>query len=171
MKLDEHDEDIARCDFAKILTTAQKLGYHKHDSLRMEQRRRDRIEYDRTHFEEQPKQWPRYCDQTTPWWVLQAKATGSGDSLEKIQGKTVSEIRRARSVPAPAFKITEQTPFEPMTQVEPLSDDIDRLDAAHWLKDRKSKLKPWDEGGATKIRWTTDLIKVQFYISTFSNCQ
>ncbi|CAD7957375.1 unnamed protein product [Amoebophrya sp. A120] len=125
-----------------------------------EQRRRERIEYDRRHFGTNDRTEYRYSDQDQYWFDLVQRVTNPA-ALEKVHGKTKNDFQRARSVPAPCLKITEQIPYERETEIQPQDENIDLPDSIEGsnIQERKSRLKSWNPGGITKYKYTTEVIK------------
>jgi len=125
-----------------------------------EMRRRERIEYDRRHFGERERTEYRYSDQDKYWFDLVQEATNPA-ALEKVHGKTKQDFKRARSVPAPCLKVTEQIPYEGATDPAPLDENIDLPDSidGKTLQERKERLQAWNNGGVTKWKYTTEVIK------------
>eukprot|EP00392_Amoebophrya_sp_AT5.2_P000604 g605.t1 len=139
-------------------------------ATKKEMRRRERIEYDRRHFGERERTEYRYSDQDKYWFDLVQEATNPA-ALEKVHGKTKQDFKRARSVPAPCLKVTEQIPYEGATDPAPLDENIDLPDSIdgkvfgltpclrQTLQERKERLQAWNNGGVTKWKYTTEVIK------------
>ncbi|CAD7945145.1 unnamed protein product [Amoebophrya sp. A25] len=130
-----------------------------------EQRRRERIEYDRRHFSAPEKAEFRYSDQDQYWFETVRRATNeekgvSQEDADRIQGKTSADFARARSVPPPTFKVTEQIPYAHDTHA-PHAENIDLPEHVEGgsIKERKSRCRAWHNGGKTKWKYTTDVIK------------
>lgn len=114
-----------------------------------DQRRKDKMEYDMTHFsfpKAFPRQYPKYSDHPDiPFWVSNAESARIGEAPPRAMPRTISE---------PTFKVTE-LPYgdEPSVSYDNIADSGKELAAG------KFSTKQMTLGSKTVKRWSTDMLE------------
>lgn len=106
-------------------------------------RKKERIEYDMSHFGLRQKENPRYSDQPHPWWTLHQMNRHMSEP---------SIVKNTKPEP-PAFKITQTKP-DVRPQPKP-----ERAPVGEMVVAEAPELERKEAGVKTVKRWTTDLIE------------
>lgn len=124
-----------------------------------EQRRRDKLEYDRTHFGLQNTQYPRYSDQTAAWWELQKKVARPEGFITPRP-----ELKRTASAPSTLapLKVTD-TAIPYFAQQYVAEKDMQADVEAEINKEEREKYTRkgkefFDYGAKTRHKWTSEQI-------------
>jgi len=106
-------------------------------------RKKERIEYDMSHFGIRHRELPRYSDQPHPWWTL----------AQQNKHRSAPSLLKDAKPEEPAYKVTQTRPdlkIDPKPEREP---------AATLVVAASPELEQQEPGIKTVKRWTTDIIE------------
>jgi len=106
-------------------------------------RKKERIEYDMSHFGIRHRELPRYSDQPHPWWTL----------AQQNKHRSAPSLLKDAKPEEPAYKVTQTRPdlkIDPKPEREP---------AAALVVAASPELEQQEPGIKTVKRWTTDIIE------------
>jgi len=137
-----HAFDFRQAQDAKTLTTLE------------QERKCDRIEYNRAHFGEKMKTLPRYSDHSHPFWLTRCSSAPPGGS-KALKDQPFTRTRASKSAPAER-KMEPMQPFPMDTAI--VERERPRTVGAVSLRPRHTGVAEYTVGERVVKRWTDDIL-------------